>query len=351
MSLNEARLQAFLARLAYDLAAAQSAPLVVIGDRLGLYRAMARSGPATPAELARQTDTDAAYVSEWLVNQAAAGYVAYDPATGRFELPPEHALALADESSAVFMAGAFQIATGLVPATDAIARAFRSGKGVSATAYGAELFEGMDRASRIRARGHLLASWLPALQDVTARLEVGAAVADVGCGQGAAVLVLAGAFPRSQFVGFDVHPPFIERARRAAAAAGLSGRARFEVASAHDFPGAAYDLVTCLDCLHELADPVAAARHVRSALNADGTWLVVEPFSSDRVEGNLGPLGRLVSSVSALYCLPAARAAGGARLGAPRGESWVREVAAGGGFSRVRLLPDVPANLVFEIRR
>jgi SAM-dependent methyltransferase len=350
VSVNEARLQALLARLVYDLAAAQSAPLVVIGDRLGLYRAMARSGPATPGELARQAGVDPGYVSEWLVNQAAAGYVTYDPATGRFELPAEHALALADESSAVFMAGAFQIATGLVRATDAVARAFRTGEGVSATAYGTELFEGMDRASGVRARAQLLVAWLPALDDVVARLQAGASVADVGCGQGAAILALATAFPRSRFVGFDVHPPFIERARRAAAAARRDGRVRFEVAAAHDFPGEAYDLVTCLDCLHELADPVAAARHVRSALKADGTWLVVEPFSSDRVEGNLGPLGRLVSSVSALYCLPAARSAGGGRSGAPRGESWVREVAAGGGFSCVRLLPDVAANLVFEIR-
>jgi SAM-dependent methyltransferase len=350
VTVNEAKLQAFLARLMYDLAAAQSAPLVLIGDRLGLYRAMRDHGPVTPAELARLTDTDAGYVSLWLVNQAAAGYVAYDATTGRFELPPEQALALADEASAVFMPGAFQIAAGLMNATEALTRAFQTGAGVQPPTYGTEMLDGMDRASRVRARAPLLTAWLPALDGVRERLDAGASVADVGCGQGAAVLVLAAAFPRSRFVGFDVHPPSIERARRAAAPAHQDGRVRFDVASATDFPGEAYDLITCFDCLHELPDPVTAARHIRSALHPTGTWLVVEPFSSDRVEGNLGPLGRLTSSVSALYCLPVTRAAGGTGTGILGGEPWVREIAAAGGFGHVRLVPEVPANLVFDIR-
>jgi SAM-dependent methyltransferase len=347
---NEARLRTLLARLLYDLAAAQSAPLVLLGDRLGLYRAMAGRGPLTPAQLAGLAGVDEAYLGEWLVAQAAAGYVACDAAAGTFELSEEAAVALADEASPYFIPGGFQIAAGLGPALDAVAEAFRTGGGVSPAAYGADLFTGMDRASRVRAHGLLLPTWLAGLDGVAARLEAGASVADVGCGRGAALLALAAAYPRARGVGFDPDHAAIEHARAAAAAAGAADRVRFEAATATEFPGGGYDLVTSLDCLHELADPLRAARHVRGALAPDGTWLVVEPYTTDRLADALGPYGRLAASVSLLYCMPAARAGGGTGAGVLRGERWVVEIAQQAGFGRVRRLAETPFNLVYEAR-
>ena len=311
---------------------------------------MAGSGPLTPADLALRAGLDESYVAEWLIGQAAAGYVTCNAEHGTFELPAEAVLALADETSPHFIPGAFQIAAGLVPATEAVASAFRTGGGVSPAAYGPDLWEGMDRASRVRARASLVPNWLPSLDGVTARLESGAPVADVGCGRGVALIVLANAYPRSRFAGFDPDGASIEHARAAAAAAGVEQQVRFEAASATTFPGEGYELVTCLDCLHEMADPVAAARHIKTALAPEGTWLVVEPFTSDRLEDALGPFGRLAASVSALYCMPAARAAGGAGAGITRGEKWVHDVAQEAGFRRVRRLPDTPFNLIFEMR-
>ena len=351
MATNEAKLQAFVARVLQDVGATQSAALVVIGDQLGLYRAMAGSGPITPADLATRTGTSERYVREWLVNQAAGGYVEYDSATGAFTLPEEQALVLAMPDSRAFLPGAFQMATALVRLGDTVAEAFRTGAGIASDAWEPAFREGMDRCARAKYETHLLRSWIPALPGMAERLEAGASAADVGCGGGAALILMARAFPRSRFLGFDTHAPSIARAQAAAAAAGLTGRLRFELASASTFPGAGYDLITCFDTLHDLADPVGAARRVAETLAADGVWLIAEPPAGDRVEENLGPLGRLLSSTSALHCIPVSLAQGGTGLGTLSGEAGIREIVRAGGLTRLRRITETAFDLVLEARR
>lgn len=351
VSINEAKLQAFMARVLQDVGATQSAALVVIGDRLGLYRAMAGSGPLTSQDLAARTGTSERYVREWLVNQAAGGYVQYDPETGTFVLPEEQALVLATADSRAFLPGAFQMAVALVKRGDEVADAFRTGTGIEYGQWEATFFEGMERCARARYATHLLRSWIPALDGVQAKLEAGASVADIGCGRGAALMLLAQEFPRSRFVGYDTHAPAIAHACASAAEAGIAGRLAFEVASATEYWGAGYDLVTCFDTLHDLADPVAAARHVAETLAPDGTWLIVEPPAGGRIEENLGPLGRLVSSTSALHCIPASLAQGGAGLGALSGEARIREIVVAGGLTRFRRVTETAFDLVLEVRR
>lgn len=350
MPVNEARLQAFLARALYDLAAAQSAALVVIGDRLGLYRAMAGAGPLTPAELARRTGTSERYVAEWLANQACGGYVDYEPGGATFRLSEEHAQVLAQEGNRAFLAGAFQVAAGLVKAEVQVAEAFRTGGGLPADAYAPQVAEGMERTSRARLGAELLARWIPALGELPLRLEEGASVADVGCGRGAAVVQLAAAFPRSRFLGIDPNPAAVAAAREAAARAGLPGNARFEVAGGAELPGDGYDLVTCFESLHEMADPVAAARRIHAALDPEGVWLLVEPFASDRLEDDAGTWGRLTSSMSALLCLPVSAAAGGFGLGARAGERRLREILHEARFTRVQRAAESPFQVVLAGR-
>jgi SAM-dependent methyltransferase len=351
MAINEAKLQAFMARALQDVGAAQSAALVVVGDRLGLYRAMAGSGPLTPEDLAARTDTSARYVREWLVNQAAGGYVEYDPGTGRFVLPEEQALVLALADSRAFLPGAFQMATALVKLCDTVAEAFRTGSGIPYDAWEPGFGEGMDRSARAKYETHLLASWIPALDGVREKLESGASVADIGCGRGAALLLLARAFPRSRFVGCDTDTCSVEHARAAAEQTGLSGRLRFELVAAQELPGTGYDLITSFDVLHDLADPVACAQRVREALTVDGTWLIVEPPAGDRLEDNLGALGRLLSSTSVLHCLPVSLAQGGPGLGTLSGEARLREIVRAGGLTRVRRVSETPLDLVLAARR
>ena len=350
MAANEAKLQAFLARALYDLGAAQSAALVALGDRLGLYKAMAGAGPLTPAQLAERTGTSEVYLREWLANQACGGYVEYDAASGTFTLPEEQAAALAREDGPASMAAVFQGAAGLASARDALADAFRSGRGVPREAYSAELAEATGRVARARYTEALLRRWLDAMPGMTARLEAGASAADVGCGEGAAVLALARAFPRSRFAGYDAHAPSIEAARRGAREGGLGARVLFEVAAAAELPGAGYDLVMCLESFHEMADPLRVARRVRASLAADGTWLIVEPFASGRLEDDLGPWGRLVSSMAALHCLPVSLADGGGALGPRAGAAAIAEVARAAGFRTVRSLPDEPYQILLEAR-
>jgi SAM-dependent methyltransferase len=347
---NEAKLQAFLARALYDLAAAQSAALVALGDRLGLYKAMAGAGPLTAAQLAARTGTSEVYLREWLANQACGGYVEYDAASGTFTLPEEQALALAREDGPASMAAVFQGADGLASARDALADAFRSGRGVPREAYSAGLAAATGRVARARYTGALLRRWLDALPGMTARLEAGASVADVGCGEGAAVLALARAFPRSRFAGYDAHAPSVEAARRRAREEGLAGAVQFEVAAAADLPGAGYDLVACFESFHEMADPGRVARRVRAALAAEGAWLIVEPFASGRLEEDLGPWGRLISSMAALHCLPVSLADGGGALGPRAGALAIADVVRAAGFRTVRPLPDEPYQILLEAR-
>jgi len=351
MTLDETRLKEFLGRVVGDLGAAMSAVLVLIGDRLGLYRAMAGAGPLTPAELAARAGIAERYALEWLSNQAAGGYVAYDATSGRFTLPPEQARALADESSQVFLAGAFQIVASLFKDEPKIARAFRSGEGVAWHEHDQALFDGGERSVRARYLANLVSSWIPALDGMVARLRAGARVADVGCGQGISTIMMARSFPKSRFTGFDFHAPSIERARAAARAAGVEANTRFEIADSKAFPGSGYDLVACFDCLHDMGDPVGVAGHVRRSLAPEGLWMIVEPFAHDQLEENLTPVGRLFYAASTMICVPASLAQPGrAALGTQAGEARIREVATQGGFRHFRRAVETPFNLVFEAR-
>jgi 2-polyprenyl-3-methyl-5-hydroxy-6-metoxy-1,4-benzoquinol methylase len=349
--IDENKLNEFMGRAVGDVGAGISAALVLIGDKLGLYKAMAAAGPVTAAELAARTETTERYVREWLANQAAGGYVTYDAATRRYTLPAEQATALADETSPTFLPGAFQVIAAAMRAEPRISNAFRTGAGLDWTEQDPILFEGTERFFRSGYLGNLTTSWIPALEGVEAKLRRGASVADVGCGHGASTILMARAYPASRFVGFDYHAASIETARRRAREAGVADRARFEVASAQDFTGQGYDLVACFDCLHDMADPAGAARHIRGALAKDGTWLVVEPFANDSVEQNLNPVGRVFYGASTVFCVPCSLAGHGPALGAQAGEAELRRVVVEqGGFSRLRRATETPFNLVLEAR-
>jgi SAM-dependent methyltransferase len=350
-TIDQAKLDEFMGRFVGDLGAAMSAALVVIGDRLGLYRAMADGTGVSAEELARRTDTDARYVREWLSNQAAGGYVTYDPEREKFSLTPEQSLALAQEGSPAFVPGAFQLATALVKDEEKIAAAFQRGHGVGWHEHHHDLFEGTERFFRPGYAANLIPSWIPALEGLQEKLESGALVADVGCGHGASTILMAQAFPRCELVGFDYHEASVEHARKASAEAGLDGRVSFEVAAAKEYPGEGYDFVTMFDCLHDMGDPVGAAAHVRRTLAADGTWMIVEPFAGDRLQDNLNPVGRVFYGASTLVCTPASRDQEvGLALGAQAGEARLREVVTAGGFSRFRRATETPFNLVLEAR-
>ncbi len=349
MPLDMQKLDTFMGRFVADLGATFNAGLVVIGQSLGLYKALA-GGPQTPAELAKATRTDERYLREWLSAQAAGEYVLYDAASGRFSLSEEQAFALAHEDSPAYVPGAFEVAIAALRAVPKMIDNFRSGAGLGWHEHDAGLFQGTERFFRPGYAANLVRSWLPALDGVTSKLERGASVADLGCGHGASTILMAQAFPRSSFKGFDYHGPSVEQARRAAVAAGVADRASFEVASAKDFPGR-YDLVAMFDCLHDMGDPVGAARHVHDALASDGSWMIVEPFANDRLEDNLNPVGRVFYGVSTLVCTPASRSQEvGLCLGAQAGEARLRDVVTRGGFTRFRRAIETPFNLILEAR-
>ncbi len=350
-TIDQVKLDEFMGRFVSDLGATLSAALVVIGDRLGLYRAMADGTPVSAERLAERTGTDPRYVAEWLANQAAGGYVSYDPEAERFWLTPEQSLALAQEGSPAFIPGAFQLATALVKDEPTITRAFQSGSGVGWHEHNHDLFTGTERFFRPGYAANLIPSWIPALDGVLAKLNAGAAVADVGCGHGASTIIMAEAFPRSKFVGFDYHAASIDHARKTASTCELEDRVRFDVATAKDYPGDRYDLVTMFDCLHDMGDPVGASAHVLQTLTADGTWMIVEPYAGDRLEDNLNPVGRVFYGASTLVCTPASRDQEvGLALGAQAGEARLREVITAGGFTRVRRAAETPFNLVLDAR-
>jgi SAM-dependent methyltransferase len=340
-----------MGKVVSDLGAGFNAGLVLIGEKLGLYKAMAGAGSLTPAALAKKTDTEERYVREWLSAQAAGGYVTYDAATGTFTLPIEQELALAQEDSPVYVPGAFQLVTSALRDYQKIEAAFRSGEGVGWHEHDAGLFEGTERFFRPNYSGNLISAWIPALDGVEAKLQQGAKVADVGCGHGASTILMAQAYPKSTFVGYDYHRPSIERARELAKNAGVSDRVTFDVASAKSYPGRLFDLVAFFDCLHDMGDPVGAAAHVRSTLTPDGTWMIVEPFANDRLEDNLNPVGRVYYSASTLICTPASRAQEvGLALGAQAGEARMNEVVTKGGFKSFRRAAETPFNLVYDAK-
>jgi SAM-dependent methyltransferase len=351
MAIQQAKLDAFLGRALGDMGASMSAVLVIIGDKLGLYRAMATAGPIGSADLATRTGTAERYVREWLRAQAAGGYVEYDAAADRYHLPEEQAFCLADENSPLFLHGAFQIIASAFADEPKVTRAFLTGKGVGWHEHDPGLFEGTERFFRPGYNANLVSSWIPALDGVQKHLEAGAVVADVGCGHGASTLIMAKAFPKSRFVGFDYHDASILRARQLAVRAGVEDRVTFRVARAQDFPGDGYDFVTFFDCLHDMGDPVGAAAHVRKALKPDGTWMIVEPNAHDDVAGNLNPVGRMFYAASTLICTPASLAQEvGLGLGAQAGEKRLREVVEQGGFTRFRRATETPFNMVLEAR-
>lgn len=342
----------FLGKMLNDLGAGMSAALVLIGDELGLYKALAGAeSPLTPDELATKTSTDPRYMREWLAAQAAAGYVNYDAATGRYSMSPEQALALAWDDSPVHMPGAFQIISAVIKDQHKISEAFRSGVGVGWHEHHPALFEGTERFFRPNYAANLVETWIPALEGVKEKLERGATVADVGCGHGSSTILMAQAYPKSKFIGFDYHQGSIEKARQRAEAAGVDDRCEFRVSYAKEFPGNGYDLVTFFDCLHDMGDPAGAAKHVRASLAKNGTWMIVEPFANDDVKDNLNPVGRVYYSASTMICTPASRAQEvGAALGAQAGEPRIREVVTAGGFTRFRRAAETPFNLVFEAK-
>jgi SAM-dependent methyltransferase len=344
------KLNAFIGQFVTDLGASVHTGMVVIGEKLGLYKALAK-GPLSAAELAAETQTDQRYLREWLASQAAGGYITYDEKSDKFSLTEEQAFTLANEDSPAYLPGAFELALGSLAAVPRIAESFRTGAGMGWHEHDDGVFHGCEKFFRPGYAANLVSSWIPALHDVKSKLEAGARVADVGCGKGASTLLMAKAFPKSRFFGFDYHDKSITAARESAQRAGVADRVTFEVAKAKAYPGKDYDFVAVFDCLHDMGDPTGAAEHVRQSLAKDGTWMIVEPFANDRLKDNLNPVGRVYYSFSTLLCTPCSRSQEvGLCLGAQAGEARIRDVVTSAGFGRFRRAAETPFNIVYEAR-
>ena len=349
-ALNMDKLNAFIGQFVTDLGASVHAGMVVIGEKLGLYKALA-TGPLSPAELAAKTGTDERYLREWLASQAAGGYITYDDKTNKFGLTQEQAFTLAHEDSPAYLPGAFELALGSLAAVPRIAESFRTGAGMGWHEHEDGVFHGCEKFFRPGYAANLVSSWIPSLHDVKDKLEAGARIADVGCGKGASTILMAKAFPKSRFFGFDYHDKSIEAARESAKREGVADRVTFEVSKANSYPGKDYDFVAVFDCLHDMGDPVGAAAHVRQSLAKDGTWMIVEPFANDQLKDNLNPVGRVYYSFSTLLCTPCSRSQEvAACLGAQAGEKRIREVVTSAGFNRFRRATETPFNIVYEAR-
>jgi SAM-dependent methyltransferase len=351
MDVDTDKLNAFMGKMVSDLGAAMNASLILLGDKLGLYKTLAEKGPMTSAELAKASGTTERYVREWLATQAASGYVEYDADSGKFSMLPEQAMALADDESPVFVGAVGNIIAATFLDEPKISEAFKTGKGVGWNRRSECLFCGTARFFRTGYKHNLVQQWLPALEGVIDKLERGAKVADVGCGHGVSTRLMAQAFPNSHFYGFDYHEGSIDAAREAAKEAGLGDRVRFDVRSAKNYPAEGYDLICFFDCLHDMGDPVGAMKHVRETLADDGTCMLVEPFANDRLQDNLNPVGRMYYAASTMICTPASLDQEvGLALGAQAGEARLREVARQGGFNRFRRAAETPFNLILEAR-
>jgi ubiquinone/menaquinone biosynthesis C-methylase UbiE len=349
-ALDMDKLNTFIGQFVTDLGAAVHAGMVVIGEKLGLYKALA-GDPMSVAQLAAKTKTDERYLREWLASQAAGGYVTYDEKNDKFSLSEEQAFTLAAEDSPVYLPGAFELALGSLAAVPRIAESFRTGAGMGWHEHVEGVFHGCEKFFRPSYAANLVSSWIPALSDVKEKLEAGARVADVGCGKGASTLLMAKAFPNSRFFGFDYHDKSIEAARESARRNGVADRVTFEATTAKTFPGKDYDLVAVFDCLHDMGDPIGAAAHVRQSLARDGTWMIVEPFANDQLKDNLNPVGRVYYSFSTLLCTPCSRSQEvGLCLGAQAGETRIRDVVTSAGFNRFRRATETPFNIVYEAR-
>jgi len=349
-AINMDKLNAFIGQFVSDLGASAHAGMVVIGEKLGLYKALA-TGPMNSTELAARTNTDERYLREWLASQAAGGYITYDPATNKFSLSEEQAFTMANEDSPAYLPGAFELALGSLAAVPRIAESFRTGAGMGWHEHDDRVFHGCEKFFRPGYAANLVSSWIPSLSDVRQKLEAGARVADVGCGKGASTLLMAKAFPKSRFYGFDYHDKSLEAAQESARREGVADRVSFEVAKAKEFPGKDYDFVAVFDCLHDMGDPVGAAAHVRKSLAKDGTWMIVEPYANDQLKDNLNPVGRIYYSFSTLLCTPCSRSQEvAACLGAQAGEKRIRDVVSSAGFTRFRRATETPFNIVYEAR-
>ena len=349
--IDSERLDLLVGRLIGDVGACVSGALVVLGDRLGLYGAMADGGKVSSQELAAKTGFRERYLREWLSAQAAAGYVTYDEKSDKFWMTPEQATVFAEEDSPAFFAGGFEVVKALWLDEEKVADAFRTGKGLGWHEHSNCLFRGTERFFRPGYNANIVSSWIPALDGVEQKLKAGANVADVGCGHGASTILMAKAYPKSRFTGFDYHQPSIDRARELAEEAGVGDRVSFEKASAKDYPARGYDMVAMFDCLHDMGDPVGAGRHVRETLAPDGIWMIVEPFANDRLADNLNPVGRIYYGASTMLCTPASLSQEvGLGLGAQAGEMRLRKVALDAGFKRFRRATETPVNMVFEAR-
>ena len=346
--LDPQRVESLLHKAVTDFGATISTSMAAVGDKLGLYKTVARHGPLDSKKLASMTGTHERYVRDWLLNQAASGYVTYDEVSGQYSMTPEQAALMADENNPFFVAGGFQLFTALVKAEDRAIHNMRSGEGMFWTEHDPGLFEGTERFFRPGYEQNLAQSWIPALNGVEDKLKAGVRVADIGCGHGASTIIMAKAYPNSRFWGFDFHESSITRARRAADEAGVADRIRFDVAGATEFPGKDYTLITFFDCLHDLPDPVGAIHRSRSALSPGGAVLIVEPMASEDVAGNLNPVGRIFSGASVFVCMPNAIAGGGVPLGTLATERSLREVVNAGGLPHFRRVAETPFNRIFE---
>jgi SAM-dependent methyltransferase len=348
---NPDKLNELMGKLVGDLGASIAGASVLLGDRLGIYRAMADGTPVTSSDLAKKTGLHERYVREWLSGQAASGYIDYHPDNNTFSLSPEQAMAFAEEGSPAFFAGAFDLVQSTYLDEPKVAEAFRTGKGVGWHEHSKCLFSGTERFFRPGYSANLVQNWIPSLGDVEAKLRTGAKVADVGCGHGNSTIVMAQAYPKSKFFGFDYHQPSLDRAATLAKEAGVGDRITFERASAKDFPDNGYDLVAFFDCLHDMGDPVGAGKHVKQSLGRDGTWMIVEPFAHDNLKENLNPVGRVFYGASTFICTPASLSQEVALgLGAQAGERRLRQVANEAGFTRFRRAAETPFNMIFEAR-
>lgn len=350
MAVDMDKLQQLLGKVVGDLGGCAAGALVRLGDRLGLFKALAAGGPQSSAELAKRTKTSERLIREWLNGMAAAGYVLYDPASSKFTMDAEQACAFAEEDGPAFMPGGFQAFQAMWLDEEKVAKSFKTGKGVDWGQHHHSLFEGTERFFRPGYNANLISSWIPSMEGVKEKLEKGALVADVGCGHGASTILMAKTFPRSTFVGFDYHKPSIVSAAKKAKAAGVGKNTKFHVAKSTNFPGKGYDFVTFFDCLHDMADPEGAATHVRKALKPDGTWMIVEPNAKDKPEDNHNPLGKIFYGASTIVCVGVSLAQKGPALGAQAGEARLREVVTKGGFTRFRRTTETPFNIILEAR-
>jgi len=348
--INEAKLNELVETSLADLGATVHAALAIIGDELGLYAVLDDAGPLTSAELAEKTDTAERYVREWLRSQAAGGYVTYDPETDQYSLSPEQAYVLANEDSPVFMPGAFQLVSSAAKVEPDLREAFRTGEGIGWHEHDEDVFHGTERFFG-PSYGAYLIDWIEALDGIDEKLNAGGRIADIGCGHGAPTIRMAEAYPDSSVIGIDYHEESIAVARERAETAGVADRITFEVATAREYTGTDFDLVTMFNCFHDMGDPVGVAAHVRETLTDDGAWMIVEPYAEDRVEDNLTPFGRLAYSISTVACTPNSLSQDvGYGLGAQAGEERTRDVITEGGFTRFRRAAETPTSLVFEAK-